>query len=412
MRVTMAIAAMSVMACGAAVPPVPGKGGPAWTELTSEHFTVWTDAEPARARELVRVMEHLRQVVVGVAFPSLPAAGRMLAIALRDDAELTAFSGTEEPRAYAAPAHAPLWQPLIVLSAFSNGSRGDLTVAHELTHAISFAIVHDQPRWLAEGMAQFFETVALDPARTTADVGVAPSNRGQPQQMAHLVPVTSLFEWKTMSAHEGPQYSSAWALFTFLINRHSSELLHYMQLLQQAGKSRAETTLADATRMWNEAFPSLPLGDVDLELRQWLLSGSHIVLHFNVEPRPWPIAERALGDADAYAIRALLRFGIARKEQARADASAARAAEPTNVLASLVTAVYDRKIPTLDEARAAAAAHPADWRAWLLELLAIEGARGDAAEGETARGKACSLIGHNPAVVAPSGLCPADASSR
>ena len=35
-------------ACGAAVPPVPGKGGPAWHELTSPHFVVWTDADGKR----------------------------------------------------------------------------------------------------------------------------------------------------------------------------------------------------------------------------------------------------------------------------------------------------------------------------------------------------------------------------
>ena len=36
-------------------------------ELTSEHFAVWTNAAPDRARTLVRTMENLRQVVLGVA---------------------------------------------------------------------------------------------------------------------------------------------------------------------------------------------------------------------------------------------------------------------------------------------------------------------------------------------------------
>lgn len=49
------LAAVAAAACGAAVPPVPGKGGPAWTELTSEHFTVWTDGDRAEVRELVQL---------------------------------------------------------------------------------------------------------------------------------------------------------------------------------------------------------------------------------------------------------------------------------------------------------------------------------------------------------------------
>lgn len=400
------------VACGAAVPPVPSKGGPAWTELTSEHFTVWTDAPPEQARDLVRAMEHLRQVVVGVAFPSVPAGGRMLVIALRDDDELTEFSRTHQPRAYAVPASAPVWQPVIVLSAFSNLGRGDLTPAHELTHAISFAVIHHQPRWLSEGMAQFFETVALGGNGPTVDVGVAPNWRGQPQRMAHLVPVTRLFQWQDTSKHEASEYSTAWALFTFLMNRDRAGLLRYLQILQREARSRSATSQAEAEAWWAEAFPSLPLGEVDLELRQWLLSGNHTVMHFTVEERRWPIAERALGDADAYAARAMLRFRIAQNDQARADAAAALAAEPTNVLARLVLTINGKQRPTIEEARAMVAAHPGDWRAWLLDALVISDAHGDAAEQEAARTRSCALAAHNPALVVPSGLCPADAARR
>lgn len=401
----------AAVACGAAVPPVPGKGGPAWTELTSEHFTVWTDAEPDQVRELIRAMERLRQVVVGVAFPSVPAGGRMLVIALRDDDELAAFSPTHQPRPFAAPPGAPLWQPMIVLSAFSNQQRGDLTAAHELTHAISFAVIHYQPRWVSEGMAQFFETVALAGDGNTVDVGVAPSLRGQPQRMAHLVPVTQLFQWKNMREHEDSEYSTAWALFTFAMNRHRDELSRYLQILQREARSRSDTSPADAAAMWTEAFPSLPLGEVDVELRQWLLSGSHTVMHFSVDERSWPVAVRGLGDADAYATRAALHFRNDEKEAGRADATAALAAEPTNVLARLLLYVYDEKQPTIEEGRAMVAAHAADWRAWLVDAIALGTASGVAAEQAQAQARSCALAAHNPAVQVPAVLCRSAAAS-
>ena len=49
-----------------AIPTLPSKGGPAWVEVTSAHFTVWTDS-PERARGLIQVMEQLREVVYGTA---------------------------------------------------------------------------------------------------------------------------------------------------------------------------------------------------------------------------------------------------------------------------------------------------------------------------------------------------------
>jgi hypothetical protein len=55
-------------ACRVGIPPVPGQGGPAWHEIASEHFVVWTDGEVADARELVQTVEHLRQIELGVSF--------------------------------------------------------------------------------------------------------------------------------------------------------------------------------------------------------------------------------------------------------------------------------------------------------------------------------------------------------
>src|SRR3954465_2482221 len=78
---------LAASACGPAIPPVPGKGGPAWHELTSEHFTLWTDTDEATARALRVRMEALRQAVIGIAFGGGDSPGRSFVIALRDDKE-------------------------------------------------------------------------------------------------------------------------------------------------------------------------------------------------------------------------------------------------------------------------------------------------------------------------------------
>jgi hypothetical protein len=408
-RVAMIMAVLGV-SCGGALPAVPGQGGPAWRELTSPHFTMWTDAEPSQARALIRQMEHLRQVIVGVAFPSTPSAGRVMVFALRDDGELAAASPLGQPRAFARTSQFPLWPPVIVVSAFSNRRSPDTTLAHEVTHVISFGVFRHQPRWLGEGMATYFETVQLDADRATAEVGRAPQHRGAAIRQAALVPVSRLFGWSNAHQHEEREYSTARALFTFLINQHRDELLRYLQLLQREGKSRDELSADDSRRLWDEAFPSLPLGEVDVAMRQWLLTGSHVISHFKVQRHQWPVAERALSDADVHATRAYLHVTARNPGKARADLAAALAAEPTNVVANLLAKVLDDKTHTVEQARAIAVAHPGDWRAWLLAAIALREANGDPAEAETARAKCCRLLAHNPALVAPQELCPQPAA--
>jgi hypothetical protein len=402
MRAVMAAMIVVVLgACGAAVPPVHGKGGPAWTELTSEHFTVWTDGDPANVRELMREMEYLREVVSSVMFPSTPASARTLVIVLRDDDELAEFSPTGEPRPYAMSAHPPLRQPLIVLSEFSNRDPRNLRLAHELTHVISFGVVHYQPRWFAEGMAEFFETVRLDPDAATAVVGNPPE-----EPVAHLEPTAQLFQWRDISSDEEHHYSTAWALFTFLVAEHANELVQFTRLLDRSELDGDEMT-EQMARLWGEGFRSLPLGELDGRLALWLRTGRHLVLHVTMPHHNWPIAERALGDADTYAIRAALRIELGKKEQARPDVNAAIALEPNHVLGRLLGVAIDQKMVTVEQARALVAAHPDDWRAWWLVTLAIEEVDGDQKEYDEARAKTCGMVAHNAALAPPRPLCPA-----
>jgi hypothetical protein len=379
-----------VMACGAAVPQVPGNGGPPWIELTSDHFMVWTDGSQDRAHELVRELERFRQIILGAVFPGAAASDRILVVMLRDDAELRAFALTDEARPFAVLMGNPLSPATIVLSALSYGDLTNTAVAHELTHVISWAAVHHQPRWLAEGMAKYFETVNLDPDSPKAEIGVAPLYMGRPIRLPHLMPVAKLFEWDRIGPDESHEYSTAWALFTFLISEHQPELLRYLQLLDDVDAKPA----AQAARVWSEAFPSLPLSTVDEVLQRWVATGRHLVRRINIQLRTWQSNERSLADPDVYAIRGMLhgmRATAAAQTQAHEAVAAALSSDPTNVLAWLVRLPLDDKWPTVEQGRALAAAHRDDWRAWVLCAQAIQKANGDAHEVEAARDAACQL---------------------
>jgi hypothetical protein len=403
------LAMLVVLGLGAAcagLPAAPGKGGPPWIELTSEHFTVWTDGEPVRVRALVRKLEQLYQVMVGVAYPTAPTSGRSVVVVLRNEQELRAVDSNGEPRAYAVPASAPLWQPLLVLS-LTGSDRDDRTVAHELTHLVSFAVIHNQPRWLAEGMAVFFETVSLDADRTTGIVGTPPARRGLPGYATRAVSVSALFAWRGLSssAAESTLYTLAWAVFSFLINEHPAELGRYLWLIDRIDRiDPARGPLPQQQqRAWDQAFPSLPVNAMDPMVWQWLRHGRHMVLKFIVRRTDWPINARRLSDADAYAIRTLILEGSAVTEQ-RGELAEALAAEPTNVLAWAIKLMLGDK-PTVDVGRAITAAHPDDWRAWWLAATALAEAQGDPSELEAARSRACGLIAQNRALEAPPQLC-------
>jgi hypothetical protein len=289
--------ATAIAACGAAVPPVPGKGGPTWHELTTDHFVVWTDVGEARAKELVGEIERLRQVVVGTAFPRATSMSKSFVIALRDDAETSAFIPGDFAALTSPPNGNLLSQPVIVMSAQSNVIGNDRVTAHELVHAISHAVIPVQPRWFAEGMAKFYETVDIGP--DYADIGRAPDYRGQPIAIHHFEPIREMLACKTLACTDYAFYATAWAFYTYLANTQSDRLASYEAVLVQT---------RDPEQAWKQAFADTSPEQLEQDMRQWLVNGKHQVLHFKVSFQGASIAERALGDADVYAARAFMRF--------------------------------------------------------------------------------------------------------
>jgi hypothetical protein len=296
----------------------------------------------------------------------------------------------------------PLWQTVIVVPVFSEHEDVETVIAHEVSHAISFAVLHQQPRWLAEGMAMYFETMQFNADNTAVDVGVGPRSGSRPRRMGEPVPVSTLLSWKTHDYEHSEHrlYSTAWALFTFLLNAHRAELLRYIELLQESDLA-AQRVVVPTMRTWDQAFASLPLATVDQELRSWLVSGQHIVLHFRLESRASPIVQRTLSDAEVHAIQGYL---IANRRQKREHIAAALRLEPTNVLAQALR-LGPNKTLSAAEGRAIAAAHSDDWRAWWMAAMALRHDGGNAAEASAAAARACALIARNPAVRAPPELC-------
>ncbi|HTL32692.1 MAG TPA: DUF1570 domain-containing protein [Kofleriaceae bacterium] len=386
--VVMCICVVEAAGChGPALPAIPGKGGPAWHELQSEHFTLWTDSSVERGKKMIREMEHHRQVVLGVGFTGATAEARSLVFALRDDQEVHAFI-PEQFMAFAFSG-GPLRQPVIIIPADINDDEVSV-VTHELTHVISYTVIRNQPSWFAEGIADFFATVNLDPDQASGNVG-----EPMPYLVARLksqppTPAATMFACDAYACKDDMFYATAWAMVSFLANTHPQELLTYADRLNQLPN---DATPADHAKVWAEVFPTLTPSVLDHQLREWLSYGKHTVWRFNVKLQEWPISERVLTDADVLAARAAMRMMFAKPGDAPPpELAEALAAEPTHLLAQLVRYGYKQPI-ALADAHKVADAHPDDWRAWYLVGHAADWHGEDA---HVAWQKACALLAQHP----------------
>jgi hypothetical protein len=377
-------------ACGAAIPPVPGRGGPAWHEVASEHFVVWTDGDVDDARALVQIVEHLRQVELGVSWFNATTNTRAFVIALRRQYEVEPFI----PKNAAAQAFPPadgVFQPCIILSidGFDHNPR---TVTHEMTHVISFNALRAQPPWFAEGLATYFETLKIADDGSF-ELGAPNDARLKPLLRTGPMNIAELFECRGQRCIEPQFYATAWALFSFLENRFPDRLLRYVQRL-------TEVPASAQAPVFGEVFPELTPHELDRTLATWIKVGDVRIHQYRAKLRAWPVTVRALGDADVLAVRGLMRYLHAPRGPVPPEITAAIAADRTNVLARIVEAAPARHADAA-VARDVAAAHPDDWRAWW--LVAIAAASID--ERQDARAKMCAALPKNPAVLPPL-MCP------
>jgi hypothetical protein len=118
------------------------------------------------------------------------------------------------------------------------------TVIHEATHQIAFnSGMHtryaDNPLWLVEGMAMYFETPDLSSKSGWKTVGAVndlrleqfqefAARRRKPVSLATLISSDARF---TDSDEMGDAYAEAWALSHFLIQRKKEAYVKYLGML-------------------------------------------------------------------------------------------------------------------------------------------------------------------------------------
>ncbi|HYO67209.1 MAG TPA: tetratricopeptide repeat protein [Archangium sp.] len=414
----------SCVACvGPRLARCPGEGGSPWQELENEHFLLRTDLPPEEANKAMRYLERTRAALLAAAWPSASTRpmAKVSVYVLGDSGEFESLF----PRRLAGFFTRDEDEPLIVLHGSPDSWRrrftglsdaSSSTLIHELAHYLSSYFLLRQPRWLAEGLAQFLETLQLSEDGKTAMLGTPhlhavsgmkilldASQRGIIEDYNFL----DIFAW---DKHSGSYrdweiaslYSGSWLLVHWLYNNQPRLFAKYQVMLAQG---------SDPDSTFKKLFPEVFKPGFDKTMLEYLKSGSYQEFTVPVPTLELNFVKHTLEDSEAHATRArLVALASAMAEEGRQERLALALTEmhealklnPKSLMAlsQKVARAPDNLKPAL--ARAAVEAHPAESSAWVLLAQALREVESAKAEREAAYKKAIELSPSN--VSAANGL--------
>lgn len=365
-----------------------------WLQLESEHFILRTDLGEADARAAIVELERVRVAIVSAWWqgPRSPE-GKLAAIELADDAELSAFV---QHRIAGYVASDVFGERVLVMSAEQSPSQQPL-LKHELSHSLGESFLQRQPRWLLEGLACYLETLRLDFANDRFVLGEPDRDRVRflaTHPVMDYGPVLAMgSELLTLAPAQGCAFETAsWLLLHYLADEKRPQLDDFLGRLAVA---------EDPARAFAEAFPGLTADQLGRDVNAYWQVGR---LGSGSVPLPryqGAISVSALPVAEVHALRAGLYLqSVGRLEGQRARAavemSAALAIDPQCPTALWVEAsLTGMRNPQV--ALAATEKHPGDWRSFW--LLAEATAPGDPAARRAALEKAAELAPANASVL-------------
>lgn len=398
MRVTARIAALPaallVAGCARTLPGgvrCPADGGPPWREYRSSHFLVDTDLERPAAAALVSQMERFHALIVR-AFAGGPAEvpGKIRVVAPASEAQYRDL----------APLHILGYQKGVgygeTLVAFHPEAPGKAPqiVAHELAHALSWHFFLRQPRWFAEGIAQFVQTVAVDDARFGQAVGLVPHGPAGRISTAWAVRASALIAWTGASDPYEPDrhHFTSWLLYHWLWNQRPGQLADFQARLADG---------QDPGRSWAAAFPQFDpkapdaLDRLDGALDEHRRRGEFVYLKLEAQWDP-SFVEVPLSSSHVHLL--LLQAALSGARSGAMEVAEALREDPLCPWAVALEKHPDRESRIAD-LRRALAARPGDWRGWIELAWGLGEPKDDAvrAEKEAALRRALELNPDSPA---------------
>jgi Flp pilus assembly protein TadD len=377
-----------------------------WHRVTTSHFVLRTDFDDQTALAAAKKLEATRDDLISAAWPSFhfPDGARTEVFVLSNGLDFERFfsrkatglfSGGDRPTFF-LHGHPDRWDERSTLAAESTS-----VVRHEMAHQLAAAVYAHEPRWFAEGIAQFLETVHESDDHKSVIVGAVNVEALRTYNTFRTTSVRQLLEWtEEVSALSDAEshglYGLSWMLVHFLYNTRPDPFARYQVELSKG---------TEPARAWEAAFANVNPDSLDSEIQNYSKRGDYEEFSLPLRSTPVTAAAERLSPADAHVARARLYRAAAsfaqpseraeRKAAAGSELKAALELDPTNVEA-LEMSEGAPLTERLAGARRAAAAHPDDPRVFRLlgSLLKSDGS--ERAERESAFRQAVKLDPNDP----------------
>ena len=161
-----------------------------------------------------------------------------------------------------------------------NLERNVATIIHEATHQLAYNCglqqrFADNPMWVSEGLAMFFESPDFKSASRWRSIGrINTKNLARWREYSARRPKDSLVtliskDDRFRNANTaGAAYGESWALTYFLLKTRRTEYVKYLRRLSE-GKPLAELTPRERIQMFEETFDTT-LGKIDQSLNAYM----------------------------------------------------------------------------------------------------------------------------------------------
>jgi tetratricopeptide (TPR) repeat protein len=321
---------LTLAGCGGAggIPRSPGQGGNAWVEVSSAHFRVVSDLDPADARQIADQLEQGVYAIEHAAFEHARVALEPTTVVVfRDEADFHAFEPALARGTFTRQLPSDL-EPskfMVLFGELTPESR--IACLHELTHDLFDRNFGPAPPWLQEGWAEYFSTIEIDNGHVRVGAGLphvgftleaqAYSGRAPDGSPVFVVPIDEVtppsellkldrqkfyeFAFNRTPSTEAQDrgralYLGSWAFVHLLRDRDSQLNARYVRFLNIVRDEQVPAA-------WSQAFAGVSDSDLDRELRRYLARGELVVYDSPLAvPTAAALKMRALRDDEVHVL--------------------------------------------------------------------------------------------------------------
>lgn len=275
-----------------------------WRTVQTPHFAIDTDLDPEDAAAAAGRLEDLRAALTA-ALGLAPVAPRRLHL-------VVLASDPQQLRSFRGPLHhgrlSITNEPRRILSARTL-FEASAPLLHDLTHELLGHGLRRAPRWLTEGLACWAETLLLAPDGTFV---IGRVNRQLQPALEGFAPLRLAELWEAERAARPAERelvwrASSWAWAGALRTERPSALGELLRRLVAAEEPQAA---------WARVFGKVEERALERDVKAFLVGGDQLEGLRLLSPFSGPVAQKALGEADARVLAADLELLAARPEDA------------------------------------------------------------------------------------------------